>query len=102
MKKICSQWKWYLGSEQSKYSFRVLLSLCALGLITPSTGVSATIKGRVRAEGKTELEAQASGGKYASRKFKFVERVDYTELNDIVVYIELPAGEEMDPPDASA
>jgi len=50
-----------------------------------------TIVGTVRAEGKAGAE-EASGGNYASRKFKFVERVNYSEMHDFVVYIDGPAG----------
>jgi plastocyanin len=49
---------------------------------------SATIVGSVRAEGKAGLPEDSKGGKYESRKFKFVERVDYTQLQEFVVYIE--------------
>jgi len=49
---------------------------------------AATLLGSVRAEGKLEGSADGKGGKYDSRKFKFVERVNYAELQDFVVYIE--------------
>src|SRR3954468_23877832 len=49
---------------------------------------SATIIGTVRAEGKAGLAEEGKGGKYDSRKFKFVERVDYTQLQEFVVYLE--------------
>jgi len=48
-----------------------------------------TIVGTVHAEGKAEAaESAQGGGKYDSRKFKFVERVNYQELQDFVVFIE--------------
>src|SRR3954469_9092716 len=49
---------------------------------------SATIVGTVRAQGKEGLTEDSKGGKYESRKFKFVERVDYTQLQEFVVYLE--------------
>ena len=50
---------------------------------------SATIVGMVRAEGKTEASSGGGqGGKYDSRKYKFVDRVNYAELQDFVVHIE--------------
>jgi plastocyanin len=49
-----------------------------------------TISGTVRAQGKPGAEADARGGKYDSREFKFVEHVNYTEMRDFVVYIEGP------------
>ena len=52
-----------------------------------------TITGIVRAHGKEGAEADgASGGKYDSRRFKFVERVNYEEMHDFVIYIEGAVG----------
>jgi plastocyanin len=55
-----------------------------------SVGHSGEIRGTVRAEGKPEVSGDAAGGKYDSRKYKFVERVNYAELRNFVVYIEGP------------
>jgi plastocyanin len=49
-----------------------------------------SISGTVTAEPNPELKGSASGGKYDSRKFKFVERVNYAELRDFVVSIDGP------------
>jgi plastocyanin len=49
-----------------------------------------SIRGSVKAEGKTEAAGGEAGGKYDSRKYKFVERVDYSQLKNFVVYIEGP------------
>lgn len=51
-----------------------------------------TILGTVRAEGKTEVQDNDSGGAYASRKYKFAEKVDYTDMRDFVVYLKGPVG----------
>lgn len=52
-----------------------------------------TITGTVRAHGKEGAEADApGGGKYESRQFKFVERVNYEEMRDFIVYIEGAVG----------
>jgi len=51
---------------------------------------SGEIRGTVRAEGKPELAGDAAGGKYDSRKYKFVERVNYAELRNFVVYLDGP------------
>jgi len=51
---------------------------------------SGEIRGTVRAEGKPEIAGDAAGGKYDSRRYKFVERVNYAELRNFVVYIEGP------------
>lgn len=46
------------------------------------------IAGRVRAKGKEGMTAGTSGGQYASRKYKFVERMDYDAMKNFVVFIE--------------
>jgi plastocyanin len=48
------------------------------------------IVGTVRAQGKAEAGGEEGGGKYDSRKLKFVERVNYAGLKDFVVFIEGP------------
>lgn len=58
---------------------------------------AAEITGTVRAEGKAGVEDGRGGGQYASRKYKFVERIDYDALRDFVVFIEGPAGETNTP-----
>ena len=60
---------------------------------------AATITGTVRAEGKAGTAATGAGGKYDSRQFKFVERVNYEEMRDFVVYIEGAAGTNAAPPE---
>jgi len=47
-----------------------------------------TITGMVTAHGKAEAESAAGGGRYDSRKFKFVEKINYADLRDFVVFIE--------------
>lgn len=49
-----------------------------------------TIRGVVQAEGKPEVSGGDAGGKYDSRKYKFVERVDYARLRNFVVHLEGP------------
>jgi len=60
--------------------------LVAAGVVIPSG--AATISGTVHAEGKAGTDADALCGKYDSRQFKFVERVNYAEMHDFLVYIE--------------
>lgn len=62
------------------YSFIVVIARAHCG----------EIRGVVRAEGKPEVSGEAAGGKYDSRKYKFVERVNYAELRNFVVYIDGP------------
>lgn len=67
-------------------NFFTLLSLFLAAMLPVCAG---TIRGTVKAEGKTS-DSAAGGGKYDSRKYKFVERINYAELKDFVVYIEGP------------
>ena len=48
------------------------------------------ITGTVKGESRTEAEAGGAGGKYDSRKFKFIEKINYAELRDFVVFLEAP------------
>jgi plastocyanin len=57
-----------------------------------------TITGIVRAQGKEGTDREAPGGKYDSRKFKFVERINYAELRDFVVYIDERSTNTISPP----
>lgn len=49
------------------------------------------IAGTVKAEGPAIEQGRGGQGSYSSRRFRFAERVDYSELRDFVVYIEGPA-----------
>jgi len=52
-----------------------------------------TITGTVQAEGKPGANSgMTGGGAYDSRKFKFVERVNYADMRDFIVSIEGPVG----------
>jgi len=73
--------------------------LASLMLVKASAG---TITGTVRAQGKPGAEADSTGGKYDSRKFKFAERVNYDEMHDFIVYIEGPVGPKPTPPEKPA
>ena len=62
----------------------------ALALVTAQTVFAGDITGTVRAEPKAgaDLNPLATRAAYASRKFKYVERVDYAAMRDFVVYLE--------------
>jgi len=47
-----------------------------------------TITGIVRAQGKEGADQEPVAGKYDSRKFKFLERINYAELHDFIIYID--------------
>lgn len=49
-----------------------------------------TIRGRVRAQARPEIQEDIEAGKYESRKYKFLERINYDELKDFIVYIDQP------------
>ena len=65
---------------------RVLL----VSILACASTRAATITGTVRAQGKQGANADAQCGKYDSRQFKFAERVDYSVLQDFVIYIDGP------------
>src|SRR5436190_13489626 len=67
-------------------NIRILSSILSLFLLPQAR--AGTITGHVRAEGKPEVSGEGKGGKYDSRKFKFAEKVNYTELTDFIVFIE--------------
>jgi len=73
--------------------FPLLVGLC---LVHPVW--AGTLVGTVRAEGKPGTDEAGSGGHYASHKYRFAERVDYTELHDFVVYLDGPVGGKPTPP----
>lgn len=57
-------------------------------LLSAASALAGSIVGEVRAEGLPPVEGGAGGGAYASRRYKFAERVDYERLTDFVVYID--------------
>ncbi|HEX9784059.1 MAG TPA: carboxypeptidase regulatory-like domain-containing protein [Opitutaceae bacterium] len=52
------------------------------------------VSGTIRAQGRPEVEsADAGGANYASRRYKFIERVNYNELDGFVIYLDQPMPE---------
>ncbi len=76
------------------------LASCLLALLSAVSIVSAaSLEGSVKAQGKEEaVKAAGAGGSYESRKFKFAEKVDYSQFRDFVVSIEGPLKEKPQPP----
>jgi len=67
-----------------KFSFAFVVLLgCA-------TVQAATITGVVTARGKEGADQATGSGGYESRRFKFIEKVDYSKLQDFLVFIEGP------------
>ena len=71
--------------------FLALLLPVVLGAGPVAAG---TIAGTARAQIATQAGTDAGAGGYGSRRYKFVERVDYAHLRDFVIYIDqaMPAG----------
>ena len=69
-----------------------VLILLFAGWMTVASASAGTITGKVHAEGKAGADKDAQCGKYDSRAFKFVERVNYEEMHDFIVYIEGTVG----------
>lgn len=63
-----------------------------LALFASAQAYAGTIIGTVKAQPKPELAeaGAAAGGKYESRKFKFVETVKYDDIKEFVVFIDSP------------
>jgi plastocyanin len=73
--------------------------LVLLGTFAAGPAFAGTIVGTVNAQGKAGAGSDLVGGKYDSREFKFVERVNYAELRDFVVYLQGPLAEKPAPPE---
>jgi plastocyanin len=71
---------------------KTLPYILLIGVAVLTSARAGTILGTVRAEGKAGTDEQADGGDYASRKYKFAERVNYADLRDFVVYIQGTVG----------
>jgi plastocyanin len=76
---------------------KMILTSLAIIMTMAAATHAGTIIGSVRAEGKAGAEADALCGKYDSRQFKFIERINYAELRDFLVFIEGPVGKVVPP-----
>ena len=65
---------------------RTVILLLAVALGQPAR--AGTIVGSIRAQGATKAGGAGGADAYASRKYKFVEKVDYDRLQDFVVSID--------------
>ena len=75
--------------------FLTLLCITVLPLLEGRAG---TLIGTIRAEGKAGADQDLSSSQYQSRKFKFVERVNYAVMHDFIVYIDQPPATKPEPP----
>ncbi len=76
-----------------------LLPLLLCTLSTPLCLCAGILSGKVVPRG-ADAGSAAGGGKYDSRKYKFVEKVDYSQMRDFVVNIE-GEFEGINPPEGS-
>ncbi len=70
---------------------RVLKKAVPLGLIFFAAGLAAhagSITGTVKAVPPTAPDGGSSDNSYSSRRYKFVDKIDYEQLQDFVVYID--------------
>lgn len=77
----------------TSFHLRLLGRCLSLSLAVATAGAlqAGTIVGTVRAQGAPEAkESSGGGGAYASRRYKFAERIDYDALRDFVVSIDQP------------
>ena len=65
-----------------------IIVLTAVLSLTTIAAVAGTITGNVSAQGKTNADGSVGDGAYASRKYQFVEKMDYAAMHDFVVYVE--------------
>ena len=64
----------------------------------PGVLPAGTISGTVKAKG-APVAAESGGDAYASHRYKFVEKLDYDQFQDFVIYIDQPvAGAPFAPP----
>lgn len=81
--------------QRTRLITRILVAGLCLATLAPLS--AATIVGTVRARGPGD-DTASGGGAYGSRRYKFLERVDYSSFHDFVVHIDrvvqAPAGEK--------
>jgi len=70
----------------------------AIFLLISCSVFAGTIKGNVKAQPRPEAMEDVQSGKYENRKYKFLERVNYDEMKDFVVYVDQPISNTNQPP----
>jgi plastocyanin len=77
-------------STRIRYAMRdAAISLACAAQLALQPACGGTITGTVRAEGKAGTGGGGDGGgAYASHKYEFVPRVDYSSLKDFIVYVD--------------
>lgn len=86
------------GLGACEVAFMRVSSAAVLMALVTTTCVAGSIQGTVRAlPPRDDAEGAAGGGAYASRRYKYVDKIDYSQLRDFVVYIDQPMSEVMPP-----
>lgn len=80
---------------------KILLTAISLTVLISSGVFAGTIKGHVKAQARPEVVKDIEEGKYENRKYKFLERINYDELKDFVVYVDQPMLNSVQPPPKS-
>jgi len=65
-----------------------LLLVTVLGGATAAAGWAGTLSGTVRGAPPASAPESAGGGAYESRRYKYVEKINYEELRDFVVSLD--------------
>jgi plastocyanin len=87
------QMRLFISTLRRSTRIAALVLIAAAPWLATNVASAGTITGVVRAQG-AELPADAggsSGGNYGSRRYKFLEKVDYEQMSDFIVYIDQPA-----------
>jgi len=71
-----------------KKAVAILLTLLILSLTGGNAVIAGDIVGIVKAVGREEAQEDLEQGRYESRKYKFLERLNYDQLQDFIVYID--------------
>jgi plastocyanin len=81
----------HLTIQRLSVKWRIILVIAFFICGVPA--YAGTIVGNVHAEGKAGADdSGAADSAYASRKYKFVPKVNYSAMHDFVVYLEGPIG----------
>jgi plastocyanin len=73
-------------------NMKISLITISFTLLISAAIFAGTVKGHVKAQPRPEVMEDIQEGKYENRKYKFLERINYDELKDFVVYVDQPMG----------
>lgn len=77
---------------------KIFVTVIFFVLLISSSVFAGTIKGNVKAAPRPEAMEDVQAGKYENRKYKFLERINYEQLKDFVVYVDQPIQNATQPP----